>query len=154
MSVFAGRFGAAPGPRSRITGPGPVAAPRPIPDGAVPVVNVHWGYGFAEIPATWQNIGKFFQGAKNLDIVLVPGTQRRNGVGDISSRYMSMPNPNWQQQSIITTPGTQRSQGSPPVQGPGSYRVYRMRGAVLQAQMNQSGAQLAPYLQAMQQGGT
>lgn len=126
MSIFAGR-----------------ARQRP-PDGER-VSAVTWR-GLPQ-PAVWQEIGAFDRPPGNLVIDLTPGPQRRNGVGDISSNYMSMPNPNWQQQRPIVTPGTQRSQGSPPQQGPSSYGVYRMRAAVLAAQMNQSGAQLVPFLQ-------
>lgn len=97
-------------------------------------------------PAVWQEIGAYALPPGNRVIALYPGPQRRNGVGDISSRLQAMYNPQWQNQYPVITPGTQRFVAAGPHQGPSRYQVYKMRKAVTAAQVQQAGAQLLPFL--------
>jgi hypothetical protein len=98
-------------------------------------------------PAVWQEIGAFDQPPLNNRIAIYPGPQRRNGVGDISSRYNVAYPPEWTNVYPVITPGTQRQTGAPNVQGPSRYSVYKMRRAVTAAQVAQAGASLLPFLQ-------
>lgn len=79
-------------------------------------------------------------------IAIYAGPQRRNGVGDITSRLSAMYPPLFTNQYPLLVPGTQRQYGAPPQQGPSRYGVYKMRKAVTQAQVQASGAALIPFL--------
>lgn len=97
-------------------------------------------------PAVWQEIGAFALPPGNRVVSIYPGPQRRNGVGDISSEWQAMYNPQWVNQYPVVTPGTQRAVAAGPHQGPSRYGVYKMRKAVTAAQVREAGANLLPFL--------
>lgn len=123
-----------------------LSAPVAGSGGPQPVVNVVWGG--LPYPAIWQQIGAFDLPPGNLAISLYAGPQRRNGWGDVTGDYLVSYPPNWTQQYPIVTPGTQRAAGSVAQQGPGAYRVWKMRKAVTAAQIQQAGAQVLPFMNA------
>ena len=110
------------------------------------------GWRGIDVPARWQVIGKYGTEILSSYPSNPPEIQRRNGVGDISPLWMVPPGQTvldaQRTRTPANVPGIQRNARSPQVQL-SAYQVTRMRQAVTQAQVKQSGAGVIPFVNAL-----
>ena len=131
--------------------PLPVAA---VPVGGEPVTPISWRplYGYYPPPVAQEEIGRYALPPLSAFPAMAPQLQRRSGWPAGNDKwYWPYEMPPWQKtQQVANYPGTQRNAKSV---GSGNalsrLKVHKMRGALTEAAVGQSGAQVVPFLQAV-----